>query len=518
LIGVLSKILQNGWGLTGMKVELVCSVLPQVGKTTKGINTCKENPDRDHYFMTHDLKSVKRDFETKARLAGLNVTNSLDTSPKNRTYYNKTVRNRLEGLPYSPSVWAGLGNIKQLSNMQRLALSSRLHNIPQHVHIDEIHKFALEPNGIRKQRDNFLKILFKEEYVDYISLYTASGHDILMAPYFNFDSCTIISPYEGFKGIEKAKWHIKSQEYFNRIRNAFNLSEVPPTDFIDDLLEYPRMIVNIDSRNNFHDWIVDHIPQYKQYNQHHKVDGDHLTGGNSLGMSSTFLSNTLMLNRLSNTHRAAKWQAWGRALGKLTPHFICTQQDKDEMENYYHNMQQICREEIILMPGPDRAKYIENKLTWINPHKVANPKLKRITDSKKVPKPGSITNLVEKYISVYVGEELCNGKEWRNDGGAAANKVFQIFKEQNPDVVLPKDYIFKAIQDIDEVTKFRSGSRIVDVRVGQNYSRKGRAYVIIRTGEYTGTYSYYNYDQSLLSNETVRQGKIYVTTENRAAA
>ena len=505
-------------GETGMKVELVCSVLPQVGKTTKGINTCKENSDRDHYFMTHDLKDVKRDFETKARLAGLNAIYSLDTSPKNKRYYHETVRNRLEGLPYVPSVWAGLGNINQLNNMQQLALSSRLHNISQHVHIDEIHKFALEPNCKQKQRDNFLKILFKEKYVDYVSLYTASGHDILMAPYFTFDSCKIISPYEGFKDIEKAEWHIRSQEYFNKIKNAFKLDEVPPIDFIDDVLEYPRMLVNIDSRTNFHAWMERHIPQYKQYNQHHKVHGDYLTGGHSLGMSSTFQNNVLMYNRSSSTHRAAKWQAWGRALGTLTPHFIITQQDKDEIENYYQNMQQICREEIVLMPGPERAEYIENNLIWINPHKVANPKVTRITESKKVHKPGNTTNLVEKYFSLYVGEDLCNGEEWRNDWGAAANKIFEIFKQQNPDIVLPKDYIRKSIQNIDEVNKFRDARRITDIRVGQDYSRKGRAYVIIRTGEYTGTYSYYNYDGSLLSNETVSQGKIHVPTEDRSAA
>jgi hypothetical protein len=212
----------------------------------------------------------------------------------------------------------------------------------------------------------------------------------------------------------------------------------------------------------------------------------------------------------------------GRALGTVTPHFITTQQDKDEMENYYHNMQQICREEIVLMPGPERKKYIENKLTWINPRKVANPKLNRITESKKVHKPGNTTNLVEKYFSLYVGEDLCNGEEWRNewrnDWGAAANKIFEIFKQQNPDIVLPKDYSRKSIQNIDEVNKFRDGSRIADIRVGQDYSRKGRAYVIIRTGEYTGTYSFYNYDGSLLSNETVSQGKIHVPTEDRSAA
>jgi len=337
-----------------------------------------------------------------------------------------------------------------------------------------------------------------------------------MAPYITFDKATIISPYENMKTFEDFVWHTRSQDFFNKVREAYKNGERPPTEFIDFLLQYPTMMVNIHTRNDFHSWLVRHVPEYRQFNQKFKEDSPHLVGGLSIGMSSSFDSNFIMFNRPSKAHRALKWQAFGRAFGTKVPHACCTSEDKEEIENYYENMQKLCKEDIILMPGKERAKYIENNFTWVNPGSVPNPKLKREITTYKRNKKGTQENCVETYHTVWVGEELSSGEEWRGDGGEKAKKVLEIFKQQNPDIELQGE--FKAIQDKNEVFKFREGGRIADIRVGPDYNRPGRAYVIIRTGEYGDEYSFYNYDGTLLSNKQTKLGTIHVKTKNRAAA
>ena len=49
-----------------MIIEGIFSINPQVGKTSHGLNSIKINSSRDHYFLTHDLKSVLNDSTIKA--------------------------------------------------------------------------------------------------------------------------------------------------------------------------------------------------------------------------------------------------------------------------------------------------------------------------------------------------------------------------------------------------------------------------------------------------------------------
>jgi hypothetical protein len=204
-------------------------------------------------------------------------------------------------------------------------------------------------------------------------------------------------------------------------------------------------------------------------------------------------------------------------MGTLIPHIFCTQRDKDQMMNYYENMTILCKEEIIMMPGEKRADYAENSLTWIDPRSVANPKLNRRIYAHERNMEGTKENCVEMYKDVWVGTEICSGKEWRGDGGEAKKLVLKKFQEENPDIPI-KGHI-KGIQHQDELSRFRDGSeRIADVRVGQDYSRPGRAYIIIRTGEYKGEFSFYNYDGELFSTKTIIEGKIHVEAESGAAA
>lgn len=491
----------------------IFSIMPQVGKTTEGINTIKINRTDDHIFLTHDLNSVLEDFIRKCVKVGIYPELLSDKISNQKKRADNLLRT-----PRESWILAGLGNISQLEQAERLFFSGNLSGIKQHLHIDEIHKFCLEFWSKKAiKRDSWLQIAIAANLVDNIWMYSASGHDILMAPYITFDSCKIIEPYLGYRGFESAVFHIKSQGFFDRARDAHKHGDRPPVDFIDFILEYLSMMVNISTKNSFHDWLAHHVPEYKQYNQKFKNDSEYLVGGLGLGMSSSFGSNMVMFNRRSNSHVALKWQAFGRAYGPIPPHICCTAKDKAEMDNYYENMQKLVSEEIIMLPGKERAKYAES-LIWTNPRNVPNPKLHRDFKIVKRNKEGSTDNVVEDYHSIYVGTELAPGdKEWRNNQ-APAKKILKMFLDQNPDIELPFNYSMKGIQDREELTKFRQGERIPDIRIGQNYSKPGEAYVIIRRGNYEGTYSFYNYDGALLSSEEITEGTIHVKTENRSAA
>jgi hypothetical protein len=486
-----------------MKLNAIFSYIPQVGKTTAGINTMKDSVGTDNYYMSHDLYSVLDDALMKADKAGLRVNGLLD----DKKLASKIRSARLSGEDTGAHTLFGLGNITQLAAVEDLAYASTGSGYIQSVHIDEIHKMALEPNPKREaQRDNWVKFAIERKYFDELNMYSASAHDIIMAPYITFDNVRILKPYDGYKSMEEAEWHIRSQDYFNAILEAYQNDEKPPNAFIDDMLEYPTMLLNISTVNAFHEWIEEHVPEFKQYNQKNKSEGNYLVGGLAMGMSQTFESHFLMLNRRSPSHRAAKWQAAGRPLGTKRPHYFVTQIDKDELLNYYENMKILCTEEIISLPGEKRAKFAES-LTWINPSTVCSPKLRRQVTSNRQHLPGNEENCVEDYHSVFVGKDIANGEEWRGDSGAYADKVLEIFQSQNPDIELSGRR--KSIQNRDELTKFRD-TNTRDIRVGQDYSRPGRAYVIIRTGEYVGNYSFYNYDGKLLSRETRIEGSIYV--------
>ena len=226
-------------------------------------------------------------------------------------------------------------------------------------------------------------------------------------------------------------------------------------------------------------------------------------------MRASLKQNVLIYFRKSGTHRALEWQNIGRTYGVQTPVLFITQDCWDRMKNYRENMEKLINMDVLTLPAKERAKFSEN-LLWITPKSVCNPKLQRKTTSTTVHKEGNIKDCVEKYYSVYAGEELCSGKEWRGDNGAAAEKVKKIFMEQNPDVpILPTSNV-KSIQDKDEVFKFRNGDRVADVRIGQDYDKPGRAYVIIREKEYKLPYSFFNYNGKILSSETSEQGHIYV--------
>lgn len=498
-----------------MIIKGIFSINPQVGKTTFGLNTIKNNPSKDHYFMTHDLDTVLRDACTKASMIEIypEFLKDIEGNKKKRDYDLVNNDNDRE-----PRVLFGLGNINQLTQAENLIYAAKLSGKQQCLHMDEIHKYCIEDDSnSNAKRDSWLKICIARNFVDILQMYTASGHDIIIAPYITFNGCTILQPYAGYKGYEDAVWHIKSQEFFNKVRDAHKDGKRPPTDFIDFILQYPNMLINISTQNSFHDWLCTHVPEYKQYNQKFKNDSHYLVGGLGLGMSSTFRSNFMMFNRNSNSHRALKWQTFGRAYGSIIPHLCGTENDKAEMDNYYENMQKLITEEIIMLPGEERAKYAES-LCWVNPRTVSNPKLKRRIEEFKINKKGTEDNLVEDYYSVHMGLDLCPGtEEWRNNQ-TPMEEIWKKFLHENPDVIIPKNAVKKAIQHKDELNKFRSGKRIADIRIGQDYSKPGRAYVIIRRGNYQGTFSFYNYDKTLLSSEEIREGKIYVETENRSAA
>lgn len=497
-----------------MIIEGIFSINPQVGKTSHGLNSIKINSSRDHYFLTHDLKSVLNDSTIKANSLGIYPEYLSDKQN------NKIKRsNDLLRIQRAPHILFGLGNISQLTEAEKLILPAGGLDFEQHLHIDEIHKICLEHISKKDtKRDSWLRAVIKREYIDFLTTYSASAHDLLMAPYITFDSCTILPSYDGYRGFESVVFHIKPQDFFDRVRDAFKNGKPPPIDFIDFILQFPNMMINIGTKNDFHAWLSHHVPEFKQYNQKFKNDSEHLVGGHGLGMSSTFKSNFMMYNRNNSAHIALKWQIFGRAYGRIIPHICCTEKDKEETENYYENMQKLIREDVIMMPGKERAKYAEESLIWTNPRIVPNPKLERDFNISKRNKKGSTDNLVEEFYSMYVGTELAPGdEEWRNNQ-APAKKILAMFIEQNPDVELPANPVVKGIQDKTELTKFRSGERIADIRIGQDYSRPGRASVTIRRKPYEGTYSFYNYDGTLLSSEEITEGTIHVKTEDRSAA
>lgn len=494
-----------------MKKHIVSSSQGQVGKTTDVLVDMKASPDRDNILITHDQDDTLEDALKKAE--NLNV--KIDGSFKDKPYIKSLVSARLKG-EFEPKNLIGLGNITTFNSLDNIIGYSKAFGLKQTLIVDEIHKFAVEETvGYMKvKRDTWLRKIIANESVDQLIGATATAHDLLLNKEITFDSCTIVTPYDGFHGIPEMEWKIRTQEYFNNIREAFKAGKAPPRAFIDDVRQTPTMMVNISARNDFHDWVEQHVPEFRAYNQKRKgKDSPHLVGGYAFSMSNTFDSNYMMLNRATPMQSAALMQAAARVHGPLIGTLICTQKDKDRILNYYENMEKINKESILLLPAEKRVKEI-GKLSWIDPANVPSPKTKKIRDIKstKTHKEGRKEDLVETWHRVWVVEQwMSDAGPWRNDGGlsspnSGASLTLIAFKQQYSDTILPEGFR-KAIQDPDEATKFRAGNRIADVRVGQT-AQNGWCYVIIRTGKYEGSYSFYNEEGDILSSEVQNKGQV----------
>ena len=120
-----------------MIIKGIFSINPQVGKTTFGLNTIKNNPSKDHYFMTHDLDTVLRDACTKASMIEIypEFLKDIEGNKKKRDYDLVNNDNDRE-----PRVLFGLGNINQLTQAENLIYAAKLSGKQQCLHMDEIHK------------------------------------------------------------------------------------------------------------------------------------------------------------------------------------------------------------------------------------------------------------------------------------------------------------------------------------------------------------------------------------------
>lgn len=498
-----------------MKKHIVFSSQGQVGKTTDVLSDMKVSPDRDNILITHDQDKTLEDALKKADKLGVKI----DGSFKDKFYIKDLVSTRLKG-EFEPKNLIGLGNIATFNTLDNIVGYSKPFGLKQTLIVDEIHKFAVEDcaGDTKVKRDSWLRRFIANESVDQLIGVTATAHDLLLNKEITFDGCTIVKPYGGFHGIPEMEWKIRTQEYFDDIREAFKAGKPPPLAFINDIRQTPNMMVNISALNAFHSWVEEYVPEFRAYNQKRKEKASlHLVGGHAFSMSNTFDSNYMMLNRASPMHAAALMQAAARVHGPLIGTLICTQKDKDRILNYYENMEKISKESILLLPAEKRVKEV-GKLSWTDPANVCSPKTKKVRQIKstKTHKEGRKEDLVENRYPVWVEEQKDrDAGPWRHDGGlpkpdSGANLALTAFKQQHPNVTLPEGF-HKAIQDPDEQFKFRTGNRIADVRVGQT-AQNGWCYVIIRTGKYEGSYSFYNEEGDILSSEVQNKGQVLALT------
>lgn len=499
-------------------INAVISKECQSGKTTWVINKILDEQDCDHFLFTYDktpvLEDAKNKFYTEAEKRGLRP--KLITDKKE---LNKVHKDRLKGLVY-PVVCIFFGNIGHFRATKALLSMSKHTGIPQHVYLDEIHRYTLgEEMESEVQIDNFVNELLKNNQCDYLWCISATPHDLFHTDLEFGEESVVLNPYPGFKGLRDARWITLEEYVFKEVLDSYSKyknegidSDLPQEIYeVLDVYAAQDMLINLNPEQNFHEWMSRKIIDGGSYNGTVKSLSGNFIGKYSMSMSTTFPDHNKILyyNKMSNSAQVgAVVQELGRVNGRKTPVIITTKAVKKAVLNYLEFNDNIITEEVYKLPAGHRQGWF-NSYLHENPQIIPGRKHKknRVISSFTINTEGSKDTCNEEFTQLYLPEVY--NKQWK--GKAIGVEIRKAIKDRDP-------LLFNRIKNMSYATNTDTRSdgdvwhkqrEIKQVRFGKDWSKPGYVSIVIRKSMDTGFESFHDVTGALYTTKTENIGYIY---------
>lgn len=500
-------------------INAVISKECQSGKTTWVINKILDEQNCDHFLFTYDKTPVLQDaiakFYVEAEKRGIRPKIITD-----KKELKKVHTDRLKGLLY-PVVCIFFGNIGHFRATKTLLSASKHTGIPQHVYLDEIHRYTLgEDMESDVQIDNFVNELLKNNQSDYLWCISATPHDLFHTN-LEFGKGSIpLDPYPGFKGLRQARWipleeHVFKQvlESYTRYKNEGVDSDLPEEIYeVIDVYAAQDMLINLNPEQKFHEWMARKIVDGGSYNGTIKSLTGNFIGKYSMSMSTTFPDHNKILyyNKMSgSTQIGAVVQELGRVNGRKTPVIITTKAVQKAVLDYLKFNDRIITEEVYKLPAKNRESWFSSYLHE-NPYIIPGRKHKknRVITSFKTNVEGTKDTCNEYFEQLYLPEIY--DKEWKGKG--IGQEIKEAIQNRDPN-------LYNFIEDMSYVTdtdtrndgdiwhKQREG--VAQVRFGKDCSRPGYVSIVIRKSMEKGFESFHDVTGALYTNKKENIGFIY---------
>lgn len=505
-----------------LALEIVTNVVAviseecQSGKTTWVINSILDKQDCDHFLFTYDKHVVKQDalekFNVEAKKRSLSPT--IITNKKDLKVVYK---DRLKG-DYYPIICVLLGNISNFAAAKSLLSMSKKTNIPQHVYLDEIHRYTLgEEIASTVQIDNFVNELLKNNQCDHLWCISATAHDLLHTKLVLGKQSLVLTPYPGFKGLKDAQWHLVDRSVFEEVLSKYKAyknngidSDLPEElkDIID-VFAAQDMLINLHPEQAFHEWMAKKIVDGGAYNGSVKSLLGNFIGKYSMSMSTTFPNHNKIIyyNKMTRSAQiGAIVQELGRVNGRKKPVIITTQEVKDAVLDYLLYNKCIVEEEVYKMAPKHRD-------TWLSSYFHRNPNIipgskhrqNRVITTFSVEEEGTVETCNELYTKLYIPDMY----DIRWEGKGIGAKILKRIKETDPE-------IYNSIEGMSYITdtdtrddgdiwhKQREGK--FQVRFGKAYLTPGYVAIVVRKTMEKGFKSFYDVNGNLFTNKVIPMG------------
>ena len=500
-------------------INAVISKECQSGKTTWVINKILDEQNCDHFLFTYDKTPVLQDaidkFYNEAEKRGLRpkiITDKKDL--------NKVHKDRLKGLVY-PVVCIFFGNINHFRATKILLSMSKHTEIPQHVYLDEIHRYTLGENMESDvQIDNFVNELLKNNQCDYLWCISATPHDLFHTDLEFGKESIVLTPYPGFKGLRQAHW-ITIEDYvfkelldsYSRYKNEGVDSDLPREIYeVLDVYATQDMLINLNPEQKFHEWMSSKIIDGGSYNGTVKSLSGNFIGKYSMSMSTTFPDHNKILyyNKMNSSAQVgAVVQELGRVNGRKTPVIITTKAVQKAVLSYLEFNDSIITEEVYKLPAGEREAWF-NSYLHENPENIPGRKHKknRVITSFAINSAGSKDTCNEYFKQLYLPEIY--DKEWKGKG--IGQEIKEAIQNRDPN-------LYNLIKDMSYITdtdtrddgdiwhKQREG--VAQVRFGKDWSQPGYVSIVIRKSMEAGFESFYDVTGALYTNKKENIGFIY---------
>jgi len=501
-------------------IHAVLSKECQSGKTTWVINKILDEQDCDHFLFTYDKTPVLQDaigkFYGEAEKRG--ISQKLITDKKD---LKKVQRDRLKGEVY-PVVCIFFGNIGHFMAAKALLSMSKHTGVPQHVYLDEIHRYTLgEDMGSDVQIDNFVNELLKNNQCDHLWCISATAHDLLHTDLeFSGDSI-VLKPYPRFKGLRQAHWITLDEHVFKQLLDSYSKyknegidSDLPEEIYeVLDVYAAQDMLINLNPEQKFHEWMASKIVDGGSYNGTIKSLSGNFIGKYSMAMSTTFPDHNKILyyNKMSNsTQVGAVVQELGRTNGRKTPVIITTEKVKKAVLSYLEYNDSIIAQEIYKLPAQARQNWLSS-YEHVNPHIIPGRKHKknRVISCFTTNTEGSEDTCNEDFYQLFL-PDIYFGIEWT--GKAVGIAIKNAIKERDP-------MLYERIKDMPYATDTdtRSDGDLwvkkreaePQVRFGKDWSRPGYISIVVRRTMDKGFESFYDVTGNLYTNKTENIGFVH---------